>query len=67
MGVIICGPVSGANLNPAVTLCNCLKKEDKLRYGMVPTYYLAQFLGAMIAIAFAAFVNDFKVGPLMPL
>lgn len=25
-GVIIGGPVSGANLNPAVTLCNCIKK-----------------------------------------
>lgn len=54
MGVIICGPVSGVNLNPAVTLCNCLKKEDRLKYGMIPCYYLAQFFGAMIAIMIAA-------------
>lgn len=26
IGVIVSGPVSGANLNPAVTLCNCVKK-----------------------------------------
>lgn len=26
VGVIIAGPVSGANLNPSVTLCSCLKK-----------------------------------------
>lgn len=26
IGVIISGPVSGANLNPGVTLCNVLKK-----------------------------------------
>lgn len=27
VGVIMAGPISGANLNPAVTLCNCLRKE----------------------------------------
>jgi len=26
VGVVMCGPVSGANLNPAVTFCNCFKK-----------------------------------------
>lgn len=25
-GVVISGPVSGANLNPMVTFCNCFRK-----------------------------------------
>lgn len=28
-GVIICGHVSGANLNPGVTLSNCARRENK--------------------------------------
>lgn len=27
VGVVMCGPVSGANLNPAVTFCNCFKNK----------------------------------------
>ena len=52
-GIIISGPVSGGNLNPGVTLCNCLKKENKFRLNMLPLYYVAQFLGVIIAIIYS--------------
>jgi len=45
VGVIISFPYSGANLNPAVTLG--LAVGGKLSWSLVPTYILAQMLGAM--------------------
>ncbi|ESP00593.1 hypothetical protein LOTGIDRAFT_157872 [Lottia gigantea] len=47
MGVYVAGGISGAHLNPAVTLTMaCLKKTSWKR---VPFYMLAQYLGAFIA------------------
>jgi aquaporin Z len=41
------GPISGAHLNPAVTLAFALRRDFPWRW--VPGYWLAQFLGAVLA------------------
>ena len=46
VGVTVAGPVSGAHLNPAVTLG--LAALGKTPWDQVPTYVAAQFLGAML-------------------
>lgn len=46
VGVIIVGDVSGAHLNPAVTVG--LASAGRLAWELVPTYLAAQFLGAAI-------------------
>ncbi|HSX99273.1 MAG TPA: MIP/aquaporin family protein, partial [Streptomyces sp.] len=43
-------PLSGAHLNPAVTLALALKK-DGIEWGDVPIYWGGQLLGAMIGAA----------------
>ena len=50
VGVVIAGPVSGAHLNPAVTLGLAL--AGKFAWALVPSYVLAQLLGG----AFGAFL-----------
>ncbi|MGN6417870.1 MAG: MIP/aquaporin family protein [Pseudobacter sp.] len=45
-GVVIAGPISGAHLNPAVTVG--LAVAGKFTWDLVPEYMLAQLLGAMI-------------------
>jgi glycerol uptake facilitator protein len=44
-GVLIAAPLSGAHLNPAVTLA--LAIAHKFSFGLVPVYIAAQLLGAM--------------------
>ena len=44
-GVVVAGPYSGAHLNPAVTLG--LAVAGLFSWSLVPTYLLAQMLGAM--------------------
>ncbi|KAJ4860631.1 major intrinsic protein domain-containing protein [Trichoderma breve] len=44
---VYCGGVSGAHLNPAVTLANCIFR--KFPWKKLPVYALAQLLGAMAA------------------
>lgn len=46
VGVFISADASGAHLNPAVTIA--LAVAGKFDWAMVPTYLLAQFLGAFI-------------------
>lgn len=46
VGVVVAGPVSGAHINPAVTLALAL--TGKFSWEMVPTYIAAQFIGAML-------------------
>ncbi|MDO4637140.1 MAG: MIP/aquaporin family protein [Lautropia sp.] len=46
VGVTVAGPVSGAHLNPAVTLGLAL--AHKTPWASVPTYLLGEFLGAML-------------------
>jgi glycerol uptake facilitator protein len=51
VGVYIAAPVSGAHLNPAVTIA--LAVADKFAWADVPLYITAQFAGAMLG----AFIN----------
>lgn len=46
MGVVIAGPVSGAHLNPAVSIG--LATAGKFAWSEVPIYVAGQFLGAML-------------------
>ncbi|MEH6405726.1 MAG: aquaporin, partial [Leeuwenhoekiella sp.] len=46
VGVVVAGPYSGAHLNPAVTIG--LAVAGLFPWADVPTYILAQFIGAMI-------------------
>ena len=46
VGVVVAGPVSGAHLNPAVTLG--LAVAGKFAWNLVPEYVLAQFLGSFL-------------------
>ncbi len=46
IGVVVAAPYSGAHLNPAVTLG--LAVAGKFDWTAVPSYILAQFLGAML-------------------
>ncbi len=50
-GVLISAPVSGAHLNPAVTLA--LAIAHKFAWAKVPLYILAQVLGAMFGAGLA--------------
>ncbi len=54
VGVLIAAPYSGAHINPAVTLG--LAFAGEFPWTMVPSYILAQFIGAMLA-AFIIWLN----------
>ncbi len=45
-GVVIAAPISGAHLNPAVTLANAV--NGSIEWSAVPGYWAAQMLGAFI-------------------
>lgn len=49
VGVVLAGPVSGAHLNPAVTLGLAL--AGKFAWALVPAYVLAQLLGGALGAA----------------
>jgi glycerol uptake facilitator protein len=53
-GIYIAGTISGAHLNPAVTLAMAATK--RIPWSKVPHYVIAQFLGAFVA-AFLVFVD----------
>lgn len=54
VGVVVAGPFSGAHLNPAVTIA--LAISGKFEWSQVPSYILAQMLGAMLG-AFLVWVK----------
>src|SRR5437588_8966374 len=54
LGIYVCGAISGAHLNPAVTLA--LAVRGKLAWNKVLAYWLAQVLGAFVAAAILYFV-----------
>jgi aquaglyceroporin related protein len=65
LGVYVSG-ISGAHLNPAVTLANCVYR--KFPWRKFPTYMLAQTLGAMCAAAvvyanYKSAIDVFEGGP----
>lgn len=51
-GVVIAGPISGAHLNPAVTLAAAI--TGGIGWDAVPGYVIAQMLGAIIGAGFVA-------------
>lgn len=59
VGVYVAADVSGAHLNPAVTIS--LAVAGKFDWSLVPTYLLAQILGAMIGsgLAWATYKDHF--------
>src|SRR6476661_6068849 len=61
VGVVVAGPYSGAHLNPAVTIA--LAIAGKFEWAMVPSYMLAQLLGAMTGALFVwlKYIDHFKV------
>src|SRR5579863_2374276 len=54
LGIYVCGAISGAHLNPAVTLA--LASRGKLAWSKVLPYWLAQVLGAFVAAMILYFV-----------
>lgn len=60
VGVVVAGPVSGAHLNPAVTLG--LAAAGKFGWGGVLPYIIAQMIGAMIgaALVWQFHIDHFK-------
>ena len=46
VGVVVAGPISGAHLNPAVTIG--LAVQGALAWDMVPVYLIGEFVGAFI-------------------
>ena len=60
VGVVVAGPYSGAHLNPAVTIG--LAIIGKFEWAMVPSYILAQLLGAMTGALFVwlKYIDHFK-------
>jgi glycerol uptake facilitator protein len=57
-GIYIAGTISGAHLNPAVTLSMAITK--RMPWGKVPHYILAQMLGAFVAAGLVFAVYYFK-------
>jgi glycerol uptake facilitator protein len=51
-GVVVAGPISGAHLNPAVTLANAV--SGAISWDQVPGYWAAQMIGAFIGAALVA-------------
>lgn len=50
-------PFCGANLNPMVTLSNCIKKENKYRWNKFATYTAGQVLGAITGLLWSEFIG----------
>jgi len=63
MAVYAVGTISGGHLNPAVTIG--LAAIGKLEWGLVPTYILAQMLGAFVGatLVWLAFLQHWKETP----
>jgi glycerol uptake facilitator protein len=55
VGVVVAGPVSGAHLNPAVTIGLAIKGgEGNPTWDQVPIYLIGQFIGAFIGALLVA-------------
>jgi glycerol uptake facilitator protein len=60
MGVYVAGGVTGAHLNPAVTLAFAVRRA--FPWGRVPAYWLAQVLGAFVGAALVFIVYYAAIG-----
>ncbi len=58
MGVVVAGPISGAHLNPAVTLglavAHSLNSAAGIPWDYVPGYFVGEFIGAFIGAILVA-------------
>ncbi len=61
VGVYVSAPSSGAHINPAVTLG--LAMAGKFSWSLVPGYFLAQLLGAMIGswVAYLVYIDHYRI------
>ncbi len=55
-GIILVGNISGANLNPAVSMM--LYLNDELTLEKLGIYVVAQLIGAVLAVSFFKFYKD---------
>lgn len=60
------GSLTGANINPSVTLSNYFRKENKYTFKMIPIYFAGQFIGVFTALVAAIYINGFNVMPIQP-
>ncbi len=60
IGVFVAGPISGAHINPAVTIG--LAAAGKFAWAKVPGYITAQMIGAFLgsSLAYLAYINHFR-------
>lgn len=65
VGAYAVGSISGAHLNPAVTLAMAIVNPDKMPWSEVPTYFAGQMLGAMLgaAMVWLAFLPHWSETP----
>lgn len=61
IGVVVAGPISGAHMNPAVTIG--LATAGLFSWASVPTYIIGQFIGGIIgaALVYLFYIDHFKV------
>lgn len=61
VGVIVAGPISGAHLNPAVTLG--LAIAHKISWNLVPSYIVGEFFGAILGalLVWIFYKDHFKI------
>jgi glycerol uptake facilitator-like aquaporin len=51
--IFVVAPLTGANLNPMITLSNCIKKENKYKWNRLYWYIIAQLLGGIAGLFFS--------------
>ena len=64
--ICISGSLTGANINPSITLSNYLRKENKYKAIMIPVYFTGQFIGVLLALVMAKYVNGGTFEPIVP-
>ena len=50
MAICITSPLSGANLNPMVTIANCIKRDNRYKTSALYRYLPSQVLGSLAGI-----------------
>ncbi len=61
VGVIVAGPISGAHLNPVVTIAFVL--TNAVAWKLVPQYLMGEFIGAMVGafLVWIVYKDHFKI------
>lgn len=50
IAIFMMTPFCGANINPMVTLSNCIKKENKYKWNQFGVYFGGQLVGAIAGL-----------------